>query len=423
MARLAAHGGLIIVTAASATAQEATDSLSETQVLVVATVHSQHRRNPNYSHQDVVHILDTFEPDVVCVEIRPQDFRRSPYLQEMMLATVWGIAHGLEVCGFDWFDGTTRERRRALEQTPEYVEKALRLDSLTAINPITSTFDEAYGDYWSGEMSYAFYNGVEYNRYHEEAYRLSLAVYGDDPVNLMYETRNRHMMQLAWEVIRRHPGKKIAMLTGAEHKHYFDRDLRTRPGIRVVEFDEMLPFVERPLHPTVAAFIQEGDDLPYYDRGFPLDTAAYYRGKLTNLVHGPDMDWRPDIIPRRNVEVAARVLSRWRAHQPVSPRMIFEEGWLHFLEGDCDASIERYSDLVQMTRQSAVHDPFLVVYTYRNLGLCHDLSGNREAALLAYARARELAPGTRMERSVDLMLRDFENTPYRRGRAREPFGR
>jgi hypothetical protein len=412
-----------MVTTASAAARETADSVSDTQVLVVATVHSQHRRNPNYSYQDVVHILNTFAPDVVCVEIRPQDFRRNAYLKEMMLATVWGVAHGHEVCGFDWFDGTARERRRALEETPEYVEKALRLDSLTATNPVTSTFDETYGDYWSGEMAYEFYNGVEYNRYHEEAYRLSLAVYGDDPVNLFYETRNRRMMELAWEVIRRHPGKKIAMLTGAEHKHYFDRDLRARPGVEVVEFGDLPAFVERPLHPTVDAFIREESDLPYYEAGFPVDTAAYYAGKLTALLHGPDMDWRPDMIPRRNVEVAGQVLSRWRADQPVSPRMTFEEGWFYFLDGDCDASVERYSELAEVIRQGAVHDSFIVVYTYRNLGLCHDLLGDREAARGAYARVRELVPRTRMERSVDLMLRDFENTPYRRGRAREPFGR
>ena len=39
-------------------------------------------------YADVVHILATYDPDLICVEIRPQDFRREPYLKEMMLATV-----------------------------------------------------------------------------------------------------------------------------------------------------------------------------------------------------------------------------------------------------------------------------------------------------------------------------------------------
>ncbi|MGO8814014.1 MAG: hypothetical protein ACLQVG_05015 [Terriglobia bacterium] len=59
-----------------------------TQALVVGTIHDRHARNENYSYADVVHILATYDPDLICVEIRPQDFRREPYLKEMMLATV-----------------------------------------------------------------------------------------------------------------------------------------------------------------------------------------------------------------------------------------------------------------------------------------------------------------------------------------------
>lgn len=43
-----------------------------TEVLVVGTIHQQHARNPNYSYEDLVRILDTYNPDLVCVEIRPR---------------------------------------------------------------------------------------------------------------------------------------------------------------------------------------------------------------------------------------------------------------------------------------------------------------------------------------------------------------
>jgi len=395
----------------------------ETEVLVVATVHAQHQRNPNYTYEDVVHILDTFQPDVVCVEIRPEGFRREPYLKEMMLATVWGLVHDRTVCGFDWFDGTARDTRRQLEETPEYVEKARLLDSLSATNPIIRPFDERYGDFWRGEMDYRFYNGLAYNRYIEEAYRLSLAVYGDDPVNLFYESRNRRMMDQAWEVISRHPGARVALLTGAEHKHYFDRDLGAREGVDVVVMDDLLPLERPPMHPVIRAFLEDEDDLPYYEEGFPRDTARYYAGKITSLIHGPDMDWRPDIIPDRNVHVAGKVLARWRAAQPASRRLTFDEAWFNLLAGDCQAAVQQLSGLAQAVERGEVESSFVRIYTYRNLGLCQDLLGNREDALRAYARVRALAEGTQSERTIDLMLRDYETTPYARGRAREPFGR
>ncbi|NIR46262.1 MAG: hypothetical protein GWN99_17685 [Gemmatimonadetes bacterium] len=384
-------------------------------MLVVATVHGQHRRNPNYTYEDVVRILDTYDPDLVCVEIRPQDFRREPYLKEMMLATVWGIANGREVCGFDWYEGTARAARARLEEQPEYIEKARVLDSLVATNPIMRSFDDRYGDFWRGEFGYDFYNGREYNRYIEESYRLSLAVYGDSPINLHYELRNRRMMDLAWDVIRQHRGSKVALLTGAEHKHYFDRDLAARENIAVVQLEDFLPLARRPLDPAVAAFLLEDDDLPYYEVGFPADTNRYYWGKLTTLLHGPDMDWRPDIIPAGNIDIAGKVLARWRASQPPSHRMMFDEAWYRFLSDDCDAAVERLNNLAQAVESGAVEDPFVRVYTYRNLGLCYDLLGERQDALRSYARARALMRGTRMERNADLALRDYETVPYRRG--------
>lgn len=383
-----------------------------TQVLVVGTVHDQHGRNPNYTYEDVVRIVDTFDPDVVCVEIRPDDFRRVPYLKEMMLATVWGASKGRETCAFDWYDGTTRRIRRELAETPEYVEKEREFQELIASNPITVPFEERYGDYWSGEMDYRFYNGSEYNRYFEEWYRLSLAVYGDDPLNLYYESRNRRMMDQAWEVIRRFPGRRVALLTGTEHKHYFDRDLGSRDGVQLIRLEDLLPLTTAPLDPSVEAFLLEENDLPYYLEGFPEDTTRYYSGKVTNLIHGPNMDWRPEIIPTRNIEVAGLVLARWRASQAESPRLLLDEGWQHFLAGDCPGAIEHLLPLTGAIERGEVDDLFVRAYAYRNLGWCHDLLGDRDSALEAYSSVRRITAGTRMERSAEPMLRDVESTPF-----------
>jgi hypothetical protein len=400
-----------------------TPDSDDIQVLVVATVHGQHRRNPNYTYEDVVRILDTYDPDAVCVEIRPEDFRRRSYLKEMMLATAWAVVNEREVCGFDWYDGTARQNRARLMEQPEYVEKERMVDSLIAANPITGPFRERYGDFWRGEMDLRFYNGPEYNRYIEEVYRISLAVFGDSPINLHYEFRNRRMMDLAWDVISRHAGGKVALLTGSEHKHYFDRDLEARENVRVVDLDEFLPLVDDPLHAVIADFLREENDLVYYESGFPSDTNRYYQSKLVPLVHGPNMDWYPDTIPARNIEVAGKVLERWRVSQPRSHRMTFDEAWLDFLTGNCESAVERVAGLVEAIESGRVEDPFIRVYTYRNRGLCQDLLGERPAALESYARARALAQGTRTEGNIDRALQNYETVPYQRRRAEESSGR
>ncbi len=62
----------------------------KTQVLVIGTIHAGHETNPNYSNQDIVNILGTYNPDVICVEIPPSYFGKRSYLKEMMLATIYG---------------------------------------------------------------------------------------------------------------------------------------------------------------------------------------------------------------------------------------------------------------------------------------------------------------------------------------------
>ncbi len=61
---------------------------NRTQVLVIGTIHESHKSNPNYTHQDIVNILGTYNPDVICVEIPPSYFRKRSYLKEMMIASI-----------------------------------------------------------------------------------------------------------------------------------------------------------------------------------------------------------------------------------------------------------------------------------------------------------------------------------------------
>jgi len=47
-------------------------------VLVLGTIHQRHGTNANYPYADVVRFLSAFDPDLICVEIRPRDFGGCP---------------------------------------------------------------------------------------------------------------------------------------------------------------------------------------------------------------------------------------------------------------------------------------------------------------------------------------------------------
>jgi hypothetical protein len=63
----------------------------KTRILVVGTIHGDHFSNPNYSFVHLFQILETFDPDAICVEIRPKDFRKVLYLSEMVASSVYGL--------------------------------------------------------------------------------------------------------------------------------------------------------------------------------------------------------------------------------------------------------------------------------------------------------------------------------------------
>ncbi len=75
----------------------------KTKVLVIGTIHGNHSTNPNYTYQDLLNVLDAFDPDAICVEIPPSYFRKRSYLKEMMLASIYGFENNKKVYPIDWW--------------------------------------------------------------------------------------------------------------------------------------------------------------------------------------------------------------------------------------------------------------------------------------------------------------------------------
>ena len=387
-----------------------------TEVLVIGTIHDRHSSNPNYSYEHVARILDTFNPDAICVEIRPEDFRREPYLEEMMLATVWGISQGKRVYPIDWWSpGDDRKTRRELARRPEFQEKQARLERLKADNATIRTFEKKYRDLDRDTfLGYRFWNGDEYAQYFAESYRLEVEVYGDSPFNLHYVSRNAHMMELIWAAIAQNAGRRIAVLTGSEHKHVFDWELAGSAKVRLVSFDSILPLSERPLSRPMQALVDEGDDLPYYVDGALKDLDEYFAAKMTPLVHSFDMDFKPEIVPEWNVAMAERIVARWQRMSPSSDASRFEEAWLHFLRRDYSRAIAVYAVVAAQIEAGRITKPFYRSETYVNLGRTYDVLGEREKALSAYSRAEAILRQDGREAQVKYVLQDYFEKPYHR---------
>ena len=392
-----------------------------TQILVLGTLHQMHARNPGYTYEDVARVLETFNPDLVCVEIRPQEFRRELYVTEMNLATVWALTQHKPVYPIDWWLDSPNDRtvRAELEKTTEYKDKAAKLKLLTAASPIIAGFEKKYVDYWKNpKLGYAFWNGTDYDAYITEDYRLSMQIYGDNAMNLHYQSRNQHMLDRVLAALKERPVPKVVVLTGCEHKHFFDRAFRENANLSVVDFASLLPLKEAKFSPAVRDLLEEGNDLPYFESGYPRDLNRYYDLKLVDLLHGPNMDFHPETIPQANVFKAEKVLSRWRSQFPGSGQLSMNLAWYAFLIGDYSKAVGMYQECAAKFDRGEIPGTNMGLMIYQGLGRSYDLTGERQKALASYARVEKMVAGTPFER-VKHLLTNMDG-PYQQKKVFQP---
>jgi hypothetical protein len=277
----------------------------------------------------------------------------------MALATIFGLSEGRSVYPIDWGTDThpaVREVRESLSEVPFCQEKARELESNDAV---LREFETKHPDPYADKLGYAFWNSAEYNEATAEAYRLSMQVYGDSCCNLYYVTRGEKMLGLIDTALGGHRGERVIVLTGAGHKHYFDRALARRNDVRVVSFSSLLPLGDPPLAPAVAAFLDEGDDQPYYDARAlaSMDMDGYYSGRLRwRLLHAPDMDLVPEKVPGARLLPADKIVERWSKVAPESPRLLFNRAWLAFLRGEFEHALDLYAQLCDAVDAHKVDD-------------------------------------------------------------------
>jgi len=390
----------------------------KTQVLVVGTIHNLHQGNANYPFESFVRILETFDPDVVCVEIRPEDFRRRAYLTEMMLASIWGLEAGRTVVPIDWWDSknNARDERDDYQQTGEYALKQDEVERLERQSDILRAFQRQHGKdkkIWKrAKKQYAtFWNGADFNDYVREGYRISLEVFGDSCVNLYYETRNSRMLHRIDGALASHAGERVIVLTGAEHKHYFDDALSARDDVTLIPFEAILPLQDAEPSVAITALLADGDAGPYFDMADPQVAAQHYQDRLITLMHGPDMDFDPNVVPEENVRQAAKLLEGWMWADPFSPALQFELGWLALHTGRYTEAIVHMEaaladiDALEETEEEA-RRKLMWCSAHRTIGLCHDLLGNREEALGAYEQGIAVLERTTPDPSTFEWLRD-----------------
>lgn len=237
---------LLIIFASSCKTTNSTD------VMVLSTIHGAHAINPNYSYDDLFKIINKYEPDLIGIEIRPEDMNQDTaylknfYPQEirMIKDSFPKITRGLDFYGkevqgklipIDAFKDTLSELGQYVQ-----MERKLGKDSIFLGKKIeVGLFDmQQMQKKMALEFSAEEFMNGNYDSITKRYYQvLDSLLYGTEYQQLTEFNRRRdiEITKNALTLIQNNPEKKILILVGANHRGRMVDSLKSRKNINLIE--------------------------------------------------------------------------------------------------------------------------------------------------------------------------------------------
>ncbi len=202
-------------------------------------MHGLHARSNTYTYGMLYDLVKRLKPDHVGVEIRQEDMGRDDdYLAANYPAEMIHLAHewAPRSFGFDWLgddvagapvpknwwkDGSPiKKLERALDADPRYHDKQMDAIAAQEQDILTSASAQSLNDGRYDALSDAYYVRM--------AQVLSGTPYETLPE--FYASRDQHLANNIAAMIHSHPGSRIVIVTGADHRGAILRALHTQFG-------------------------------------------------------------------------------------------------------------------------------------------------------------------------------------------------
>lgn len=207
----------------------------QTELLILPTIHTRHVTNPNYSFAHVKRIIENFKPDIIGVEIRPEDMDQDTvylktFYQPEMIMTLKGFP-GIQKAGID-FMGSDMEGRHLppgfnRDTTGEMgrfrlTNQKLMRDSQMVKARIAKglvALKARQSDMMSALSANELLDG-SYDRITAEYTQAQTSLLKDTPYSY-YDAfgirRDQRIADNIRDLALKNPGKRIIILTGANH--------------------------------------------------------------------------------------------------------------------------------------------------------------------------------------------------------------
>lgn len=219
---------------------------AQTKVYLVLVLHGLHKSNYFYPYDSVKAVVTRTGADVVAVEIRSEDIEKdSNYLKASYPFEMWMMPHWFgqkTIEGFDWLgqelegkaiptrywqEGSIIKKLQArlnsdstyttlLKSCQLYADERMKMLSTQSLKAILASNDAI--------LTKEYYNCLEQ--------RLRGSDY--EALTQFYNQRNQKMIAHLNQILEKHKGKTIAVVTGADHYPYLLEHFK-KSGVQVMK--------------------------------------------------------------------------------------------------------------------------------------------------------------------------------------------
>ena len=224
----------------------------KTEVLVLPTIHGGHKKNVNYNFEHVRRIIQNFKPDIIAVEIRPEDMNRDTnylnplYNPEMIMFKnefPKAVKAGIDFMGAD-FEGkplpanfmkeTIGEfgKFRAMNQTIMRDSGIVKARIAKGLPAIITKRGEMMATLGANQLMDGTYDALteEFTKGQTEVLKNTPYQYYDD----FQVSRDQRIADNIKALAINNRGKRIIVLTGANHHNRAVNELKKVRSVNLI---------------------------------------------------------------------------------------------------------------------------------------------------------------------------------------------
>lgn len=200
-----------------------------TEVYIISSLHRLHSTHHQYTYDTLYSYVKKISPDVIGVEIRPEDIDSTTAFLEKMypleMYTLRNKYQHLPVYGFDWLGdeivGKSVPEDYFQQLIVPRLQNELRTDSsmISALNLLSIVSVKKTQIIYNSSMQ-EMHDG-RYELVNEIYYRQMKELFEGTPYQPLYEfyeKRDENIANNIISTIQMHPGKRLLFVTGGDHR-------------------------------------------------------------------------------------------------------------------------------------------------------------------------------------------------------------